>query len=126
VTPIGAAATSRSIPTNSIASIALPSPATPGSITPRTARVSPIEMQPLANALAARRQPAPRPAGTTAALKGVALVLEQGEEEGSAEGEQGEGDSPVRRRAPRGRVAWGAAGVAVRVCKHVRVAGRRL
>lgn len=75
------------------------------------------------------RRPAPPPAGTTAALKGVALVPEPGEGVNSRAGEeevssgpvQAGWDNPVRRRAPPDRLASGPTGVAARVCKGVRV-----
>ena len=85
----------------------------------RTARVSPIAMRRPVSAMGAG-PPAPPPAGTTAALRGVAAVPGPGEEGVSLQAEQAAPDNPALRRAPRDKVASGRT-AAAKVCKDVRV-----
>jgi hypothetical protein len=67
-------------------------------------------------------RPAPPPAGTTAALRGAALVAVRGAQEGvSLRAEQGARDNPALPRAPPDRVASRRTAAAAKVCKDARV-----
>jgi hypothetical protein len=66
-------------------------------------------------------RPAPPRAGTTAALKGVALAPRPGGEGVSLRAEQAAPDNPAKRRAPPDRAASRRTVAAARVCKDARV-----